>query len=187
MIASRKDHVIWTDDIVVSVLATERNPAAHRRIWTHSLSESMFQSGIVDEDTFVTHSATLILCGYRFFGLTARIMLKACAMAEWNARVNGLDFVFEQFSDNRVVSINLAQIAAEYLALVFLEPLTYETRRSFTDRLLTAMAKRNDGRAAIDATMKLVPGAFGLNVIGTDVAITTIRSWLSANRPIAFP
>lgn len=170
--------VLWTDDFIQSELA--RNEHGISRVWTQLVVRERFESGAVETETFLDASAKLFGYGYYFTSLNPNIIRQAGIIAEW--RVDGwpfsqaLSFLGEESSDLRQVIM----LSAQFLRLLYQEPLLPETREIVTEKILENIARKKRGIQGIfDLRRNFLPAIFGLNVVGLAQVIETIDSWLA--------
>jgi len=178
IVSSRPDHILWTDDLVVSIAAADFNPHGSSRIWTDVVSEALHQSDRLAADTRLTHAAKLLGWGYVFTPFSPSILLKLCSLLDWRSSSQCLHPVFDQISDQKTIGLNLPKIIVEFFKHLYREPLTETTRTLITTAFLNALRNRQDAHMLTLQIRRELPLAFGLNLLGLSEAMKTMDEWL---------
>ena len=170
--------VLWTDDFIQAELA--RNEHGVSRVWTQFVIGERFELGVVETETFLDTSAKLFGYGYYFTSLNPNIIRQAGIIAEWRVDKwpfsQALSFLAEESSD----LMQVVMLTAQFLKLLYQEPLLPETRKIVTEKILENIARKEGGIQGIfDLRRNLLPIIFGLNVVGLAQVIETIDSWLA--------
>ena len=168
--------VLWTDDHAQAILAREEHGVS--RVWTQFVIGACVELGAMDPEAFFDASAKLLGYGYYFASGNPQIIRQAGIIAEW--RVNGwpLSQALSTFAEESVDLVQILQLAAEFLGLLYQEPILPQTKVNITIQILENIAKRKGGIEGIQNLQKALPRLFGVNVIGLTDAVKTIKSWL---------
>jgi tetratricopeptide (TPR) repeat protein len=126
-LAQSPGHILWTDDLVVGVIATHEFGV--ERIWTQALIEHLVSLGALTRAAADVASAKLI--GFNFVAthFNARIVITAFETAQWrfdSFPAKQMIAAFRQACSNGL-GISL-RIFAEFALLAYSEPLLPETR-----------------------------------------------------------
>ena len=112
-------------------------------------------------------------------------MRQAGIIAEWKVDGWPLSQALSTFAEESVDLVQMLQLAAEFLGLLYRESILPQTKMNITIKILENIAKRKGGIQGIQHLPKALPRLFGVNVIGLTDAVETIKAWLkgTAVRP----
>ena len=104
--------------------------------------------------------------GYYFTSENPQIIRQAGIIAEW--RVDGwpLSQALSTFAEESVDLVQMLQLAAEFLGLLYQESILSQTKANVTIKILENIAKRKGGIQGIQSLPKALTIIFGVNVIG---------------------
>ena len=167
---------LWTDDHAQAILAREEHGVS--RVWTQFVIGACVELGAMDSEAFFDASTKLLGYGYYFTSGNPQIIRQAGIIAEW--RVDGWPLLqaLSTFAEESVDLVQILQLAAEFLGLLYQEPILPQTKVNITIQILENIAKRKGGIEGIQNLQKALPRLFGVNVIGLTDAVKTIKSWL---------
>jgi hypothetical protein len=171
-------HVLWTDDQVQAGIA--RAEYGVMRIWTQLALATRTDVGAMTPDEYCDLSAKLAGSRYSFTGVNPLILKHAGMLADWHVTKWPFKQNLEIFSDDTIDDTSALQLCADFLAILYREPLLPETLAIVTVQILENVAKRGRGIVAIRSLRKALPALFGLNVIGQAAAIKTMDAWLAS-------
>ena len=174
--------ILWTDDQVQALVGEEHGVS---RVWTQFVIGACVDSGMVEPEAFLDASAKLLGHGYYFTSGNPQIMRQAGIFAEWKVDGWPLSQALSTFAEESVDLVQMLQLAAEFLGLLYRELILPQTRMNITIKILENIAKRKGGIQGIQHLPKALPRPFGVNVIGLTDAVETIKAWLkgTAVRP----
>ena len=177
--------VLWTDDHIQALFAQQVHGVS--RVWTQFVIGACVDSRIVDSEAYYDASAKLLGHGYDFTSTNPQIIRQAGIIAEWKADVWPLSQALSTFAEESVDLVQMLQLAAEFLVLLYREPLLPRTRMNITIKILENVSKRKGGIQGIQNLLNVLPRLFGVNLIGLADAVETIRAWLKGTviRPFA--
>ncbi len=167
---------LWTDDHAQAILARAEHGVS--RVWTQFLIGACVELGAMDLEAFFDASAKLLGYGYSFTSGNPQIIRQAGIIAEW--RVDGwpLSQALSSFAEESIDLVQILQLAAEFLGLLYQEPILPQTKVNITIQILENIAKKKGGIEGIQNLPKALPRLFGVNVIGLTDAVKTIKAWL---------
>ena len=168
--------VLWTDDHVQAGLA--RGEHGVSRVWTQFVIGACAESGVVNPEAFLDASAKLLGYGYYFTSINPQIVRQAGVIAEWKVDDWPLSQVLATFAEEAVDLMQMLQVAAGFLRLLYQESVLPQTKVNITVKILENIAKREGGIQAIQSLPKALPIIFGVNVVGLADATATIEAWL---------
>ena len=168
--------VLWTDDHVQAGLA--RGEHGVSRVWTQFVIGACAESGVVNPEVFLDASAKLLGYGYYFTSINPQIVRQAGVIAEWKVDDWPLSQVLSAFAEEAVDLMQMLQVAAGFLRLLYQESVLPQTKVNITVKILENIAKREGGIQAIQSLPKALPIIFGVNVVGLADATATIEAWL---------
>ena len=148
------------------------------RVWTQFVVGTCVDLGMVDPEAFFEASAKLLGYGYYFTSANPQIIRQAGMIAEWKIDACPLSKVLSTFAEESVDLVQMLQLAAGFLRLLYQEPILPETKVNITVNILENIAKRRGGIKGIKRLQRALPRLFGLNVVGLADAIETIKAWL---------
>ncbi len=175
--------VLWTDDYIQAVFAKKVHGVS--RVWTQFVIGTCADSGIVDPVAYFDASAKLLGHGYDFTGVNPQIIRQAGIIAGWKVDGWPLSQALSTFAEESVDLVQMLQLAAGFLTLLYQEPILPQVKANITIKILENIAKRKGGIQGIQHLPKALPRLFGVNVIGLTDAVETIKAWLkgTAVRP----
>ena len=168
--------VLWTDDDVQARLAGTEYGVS--RVWTQFVIWTCVDSSVVDPEAYFDASARLLGYGYYFTGENPQIIRQAGVIAEWKVDGWPLSQVLSTFAEETVDLVQMLQLGAEFLGLLYQESIFFQTKVNITVKILENIVKRKGGLQGIRSLQKVLPMIFGLNVIGLADAVKTIEAWL---------
>ena len=170
--------VLWTDDHAQAVLARSEHGVS--RVWTQLLIGACVELGVVDPEAYCDASARLLGHGYYFTGENPQIIRQAGVIAEWKVDGWPLSQVLSAFAEESVDLVQMLELAAGFLRLLYQESILPETKANITVKILEIIAKRKGGIQGIQRLSKALPRIFGVNVVGLADAVETINAWLKS-------
>ena len=175
--------VLWTDDQVQGILAREEYGVS--RVWTQFVIEACAELGMVDPEAFLDASAKLLGYGYYFTSENPQIIRQAGVIAEWKVDGWPLSQALSTFAEESVDLVQMLQLTAGFLSLLYQESILPQTKINITVKILENIAERKGGIEGIQSLQKALPIIFGVNVVGLAEAVETIKAWLKGidNRP----
>ena len=168
---------LWTDDHVQALAGEEHGVS---RVWTQFVIGACVELGVMDPKAFLDASAKLLGYGYYFTSGNPQIIRQAGIIAEWKVDGWPLSQALSAFAEESVDLDQILQLAAEFLGLLYQEPILPQTKVNITIQILENIAKRKGGIEGIQNLQKALPRLFGVNVIGLTDAVKTIKTWLKA-------
>ena len=178
LLARMPGAVLWTDDLVQAKLAGNKYDVSH--VWTQVVIEKCAGSNIVQPEVFLDLSAKLFAYGYHFTAKSPDIVRQAAVVAEWKIDKwpfsQALSFLAEESAD----LMQVIMLTAQFLKLLYQEPLLPESRKIITEKILENIARREGGiQGILYLRNNLLPIIFSLNVLGLAQVTETIDAWLS--------
>ncbi len=178
LLARMPGAVLWTDDLVQAKLARTEYGLSH--VWTQLVIEKCAGSTIVEPEVFLDASAKLFGYGYYFTSLNPNTIRQAGIIAEWKIDKwpfsQALSFLAEESAD----LMQVIMLAAQFLKLLYQEPLLPESRKIITEKILENIARKEGGSQGIlYLRNNLLPIIFSLNVVGLAQVTKTIDAWLA--------
>ena len=118
--------------------------------------------------------------GYYFTSENPQIIRQAGVIAEWKVDGWPLSQVLSTFAEESVDLVQMLELAAGSLRLLYQESILPETKANITVKILEIIAKRKVGIQGIQRLSKALPGLCGVNVLGLADAVNTINAWLKS-------
>jgi hypothetical protein len=174
ILAKASDAVLWTDDFAVAELARELFTC--RRVWTQLGCRELLPAETTAKVTWA-----LLAFKYEFTSLSVDEALHAARDAQWENAKFPLDQVMSYFSRSSPGPEELIAIALRLVVEAWTQPVLGLQAQAITFRLLTEIAKREDGRRLVNFINVSVNAMFGLNVIAGGHAKASIHEWLHLN------
>ncbi len=168
--------VLWTDDYAQAALAREEHGVS--RVWTQFVIGACVELGVVNPEAFFDASAKLLGYGYYFTGKNPQIIRQAGVIAEWKVDGWPLSQALSSFAEESIDLVQMLQLAAGFLRLLYQESILPQTKMNITVKILENIAKRKGGIEGIRSLHKALPRIFGVNVVGLADAAKTIEAWL---------
>ena len=110
--------ILWTDDQVQALVGQEHGVS---RVWTQFVIGACVDSGMVEPEAFLDASAKLLGHGYYFTSGNPQIMRQAGIIAEWKVDGWPLSQALSTFAEESVDLVQMLQLAAEFLGLLYRE------------------------------------------------------------------
>ena len=170
--------VLWTDDHAQAVLARSEHGVS--RVWTQFVIGACVELGVVDPEAYCDASARILGHGYYFTSENPQIIRQAGVIAEWKVDGWPLSQVLSTFAEESVDLVQMLELAAGSLRLLYQESILPETKANITVKILEIIAKRKVGIQGIQRLSKALPGLCGVNVLGLADAVNTINAWLKS-------
>ena len=127
ILASSPGHVLWTDDLILGVIATKELGA--ERIWTQALLEYLASVGTLSRSIVDTASARLLGFNYIATHFNSRTMIAAFELANWAIDGFPARQVIAAFRQTHSAPGDVSfRMFAESALLIFSKPLLPETR-----------------------------------------------------------
>ena len=82
--AMRPGHLLWTDDLVVAIVASESINCS--RVWTQGVAGWLAESGQIKSDIYDELSLRLIESSYSYTLISSSVVLLAAKKSNWNGR-----------------------------------------------------------------------------------------------------
>ncbi len=176
LLAAVPGAVLWTDDLVQAVLSRHEHGVS--RVWTQFVIGACAESGVVNLEAFLDASAKLIGYGYYFSSQNPQIIRQAGVIAEWKADRWPLSQALSTFAEESVDLVQMLQLAAGFLRLLYQESLLPITKANITVKILENIAEKEGGIQGIRGLHKALPRIFSVNVVGLADATETVDAWL---------
>src|SRR5262249_33031315 len=106
------------------------------------------------------------------------VIRKAAEIADWKVQRWPLTLALAFLAESTIDLRAALQLAADFLRVVYVEPLLPETQDAITVKTLEHVAVRPNGLAGIKGLRQALPRIFGLNVLGLQRATQAINGWL---------
>ena len=180
LLAAVPGGVLWTDDFAQAEIARSEHGVS--RVWTQFVIGARANSGMIDLETFFDASAKLLGYGYAFTSPNPQIVWQAGVIAEWKVDSWPLSQALSVFAEESVDLIPILGMVAEFLRLLYQEPLLPETKANITVKVLENVARKKGGIQGIHDLREALPNIFGLNVLGLGEAAINIDAWLKSSR-----
>ena len=177
VLAAMPGHLLWTDDRVIANLA--RNEFGVRRLWTQAALMARAQAGNLDAAELSTAGTKLAGWGYTFTTPSIETLMRAGAVSEWDPDLFPLSKALDQFATDTVRMSDAVILAAELIVNIYADLDLRATRTKVISRLLTRLAARPGGRAAIEALPRSLPIRLGLDLIRARELADAIRGWMA--------
>jgi hypothetical protein len=171
-LAAEPGCVLWTDDGALAVLGAAALKV--RRVWTQFALHEATRDEYLTQEQFERASAQLLGYGYRFTWSSPGITLAAAEVANWQADAWPLGAALDQLGEPGIEARTRLQIAAETIHAVWGRPLSPFSRQGF----LFGLLRRMRSVRLINHLRRVLPGYFGLDVLGTDDVDTCIEVWM---------
>jgi hypothetical protein len=148
--------------------------------WTQAILLWAAQRGHISEQQFFTSTAKLIGYNYTFTSPSLPALIAAAEIAEWDKSRRPLSQALVQLGTESIQLRDAAQLAVYFMPQVYRQNILDERRRAITLERLDQIGRRTGEVQAIQAIRRAVPQVFGLDVIGTAAAASTIDGWLKS-------
>ena len=182
ILAAKPGHLLWTDDSRLAGFA--RNEHGVKSVWTQVVLQWAVQRGYISEQKFFASTAKLIGYQYSFTSPSLPALIAAAEMSEWDKARWPLSRALEQLGNESIQLRDAVSLTVPFLERVYRANILDERRRVLTWALMDQIGKRVGGIQMVKAIKRVVPSAFGVNVLGATDAVSAIDAWLN-DRPIS--
>lgn len=177
LIARNPGHVLWTDDITVSDVATSEFSV--RRVWTQPVVAHAVDTGFLSPDDYLSAIVTLLGIDYEVTGFNPFVLVKSGSMAGWDAGKWPFNKSLELLASPTISDGQVLLYATALVVALFKEALLVETRQATLISILERISARKHGLIAVRVLLSLLPKVFGVNVLAADEANGIGVAWLA--------
>jgi len=177
MLATAPDHVLWTDDFGMALLAAHEFGV--RRVWTQVALQERADAGGLSAGFFTDATAKLLGWRYYFTSTGVQSLARAGEIADWNPDRWPFKGALDVFSDQAIPTRDALSLAVSFIIHYAGEVTLPQLREAVTARILDRLSGRREALAAVVALLRVLPRAFGLNVLRSAEIITVANAWLA--------
>lgn len=177
-VGRRRDLILWTDDGLIDVFASDEGRNRVSRIATYDVLDWALRKGRFRRDEANGLTAKMLLFGLAGHPIDGDILFEALRLTEFHPEdVRIARFVFAPVVSEHTSGQIVAVIFLQCLKKVYEEPLMRETRGAIVDALMRALNGRADVRLIAEGMWMCADSAFGLNVLGAKEFREAVRPW----------
>jgi tetratricopeptide (TPR) repeat protein len=180
LIARVPGHVLWTDDIAVSDIASAEFSV--RRVWTQAVLEHAAGQGLLVADDYLATTAKLLAFDYEATAFNPLVLAKAGSMSNWNPERWPLTKALEQFVNSTIQPDQVIVQAAAVIGIMYKEAPLVEARQATLIKILERLQARPNGLDEARVLISMLPTLFGINVLAAEEAASIGRAWLAEAR-----
>jgi tetratricopeptide (TPR) repeat protein len=172
MLGAEDGAVLWTDDLVVGVVAKSDFNAD--RVWTQVVLCELMQQGGLTPAPFEQATARLVGWHYNGTQVSAGTLVAAAEVAKWDTTLWPVPQVMEPLGNQKVPAVKRLSMAATAIKVVWQQEGLENARQGFLFAVL-------GGIRSIGLVRRLlghVPDLFGVDVFSADEVADCIRYWL---------
>lgn len=175
-LASDPDFVLWTDDLIQA--QTSAQEFGVRRVWTQLVLGTLTDVGLLTADEYSEASANLVGMEFATTVFDSASMLAAVKLTGWSVEKRPATQIMKIFADPRADLQSLLRTYIGFIAMLFREPVTPETRCSLARAFLDTLACRPESMELLNSLRKLSSRVFGINEIGRAQFDQCFDRWL---------
>ena len=172
-LAMRPEHILWTDDFTLGVIAREWLPGV-RHTWTQPSLRCAADIGVLTEQEYSIATATLIGRGYTSLRVDSAVIAAAAAQTSWSPTEWPLARALELFRDRKLGEGTRLTIAARFILRLFYHTRCLASRRTVVFSLLEHIRSRR----VAEELLRVLPGIFIGDAMNSFSARSLVRSWL---------
>lgn len=172
LLAAQPESVLWSDDIVVGILA--RTDFQTRRTWTQAALFVLRHDGTLTQRDYDQAVARLVGWHYQSTRFNEDTLVAAAEIAEWRMERWPVAETLRWMGDGGVDAMERLRLAALATRCVWQRELPYQDRQGFLFGLLSGMGSE----ALIRRFYQEIPGLFSVDVFSSDEVRDCISVWL---------
>jgi hypothetical protein len=178
-LAATRNAVLWTDDNIVALLATDK--AGAKRVWTQ-IAIGYLATRVDYDPPIVTRLAlSLLQMKYDFTAISVTDALFAAREAKWSVDIAPFKFVLDQLARPNIRVEGIAAVTGAIIMELWFSPVLSLQAQDVTQRILDRLGQREDGLKIIRDLHAAVDRMFGLHVVGAANVKRIIENWLRFN------
>lgn len=167
--ATKKDTVLWSDDLGVAEVARER--VGTHRVWTQLVFGVLKE---IPSDVYTDMTLFLLQWSYNFTRVEPDTILAACRRGSWEPESPPLRDVVKWLGAAELNHLGAAQVCVKVLPLVWMHGPLIHQRENVTRALIRAIRGRQDGRRTVISIRNNINDIFGLDVVNVDLCAHVI-------------
>lgn len=176
-IAQERNCPLWTDDYATGILVRDMFPV--QRVWTQAVCFWLRDAGIISSEGCDVVTARLCAFNYRFTSVSARTIIVACGLCDWDPEKQPLRGTLDRFEEHGGWQ-DILVLTASLITSLWREAPLYDSAARVTLRVLDKLSHSTRGLQIIQTILSNLDTIFGLNVIGAKDAKAVIEAWLLA-------
>jgi tetratricopeptide (TPR) repeat protein len=177
-IAQKHNYVLWSDDFVVSAVASEQCKVS--RVWTDFVLQTSITTWQMGNAKRHRYIALLEICGFLFTRVTVDAVTLTCQDAEWNLDDARLKTILKWFGMPELNARLIAEVTRSLLPQVWQKAPTKLRADSIINRILSNICRRSDAKQIFTLLHKQMDSACGVDVFAARALKMTLDVWIRA-------
>ncbi|MCA9067983.1 MAG: hypothetical protein KDA84_03635, partial [Planctomycetaceae bacterium] len=175
-LATRPGYILWSDDLVVGLLAQHFLPGS-RRVWTQAVLAEVARLGLLTEDEYATAAAKLVGFRYAATHYNASVVTAACRIADWHPGAWPLKQALDALGEKGDTDAKW-EIAVSFFRSLFLSDVLHLRHEEVALALLDRLAESSGGPMKVKELRQKLPMLFGFHLAAEHAAGELVTSWL---------